>query len=141
MRRTGLALCAALISCALPDSTFLAYDGPRLPESEVARLEEEPRTEGYDIVGHGWTEIRMVDGQLVDVSFAVELLPGPHELIVDAAWQEPEVTDMRGAAKVSFAAEAGHHYVLRVQGRGLARLMVVILDEGDGRMVAWVPAD
>jgi hypothetical protein len=140
LTRSALALLAAATGCHLPDTTLVAYDGPRRPPAEVALVDEEMRREGFDIIGRGSTDILELDGRPVDPPYTLELLPGQHVLLVDADWEEPSAAGVRGQARPQFTAEAGHHYIVRAQRTDLVKLLVLVVDMEDGHVAGWAPA-
>lgn len=82
MRPAGLVIAGAAVflhGCM----TLKAYEGPRLPVDEVARVQGDYKVRAGAPVS---LLLRQVDGLTVDIRYsAVELLPGMHTLLVDCS--------------------------------------------------------
>jgi hypothetical protein len=95
------AVCSGCLSAQL-------YDGPKLPRDEVARISGDPLiTAGSPITA----VLRKVDDRELGLGrTSVEVLPGPHTLLVDCRIAETQSTS-RHSVEVEVA--AGRHYRLR----------------------------
>ena len=91
--------------------TLQAYDGSRLPADEVARVQGDFKMRAGAPVS---LLLRQVDGITVDVRYsAVDLLPGPHSLLVDCALEGAAASrhrlqvDLVAAGRYVIVAETG----------------------------------
>ncbi|HEX7114529.1 MAG TPA: hypothetical protein VF193_05320 [Steroidobacter sp.] len=123
IRLLALGFLALLAGC----KAVQVYDGERRSSEEVARISGSlPFTAGAPVS----VILRQVDERTLSVSqTAVEVLPGPHRLLVDCRIAETgSVT--RHSIEVEVA--AGRHYRLRAEtGPGL-RCSGVTLEAADG---------
>lgn len=104
------ALCVVLLCVALLGgcATYQAYEGPRLPRSQVATVTGSAKIRTLLPLA---LVIRAVDGREVGVQFAsVALTPGVHELLIDCQVTGEAATASRHALRVEV--EAGERYRL-----------------------------
>ncbi|MEQ1580827.1 MAG: hypothetical protein ABL964_09570 [Steroidobacteraceae bacterium] len=86
--------------------TLKAYEGPRLPLAEVARVQGDYKMRAGAPVS---LLLRQVDGLTVDVRFSeVDLLPGRHSLLVDCVVAE----GAGGRHRLEVDLAAGRRYVI-----------------------------
>lgn len=126
--------CVALLLTGC--STMQAYDGPKLPEAEVALIK--PYSPGIAI-SHIMTKthplvIEQIDGKSTEVfSDKISVKPGEHKLKIIF----PNASKHAGIRTISLIAEAGHFYM--VYGtRDFYEASVWIVDETTGEEVARV---
>jgi hypothetical protein len=118
MSRKSVALMALALAAFVGCGTGpRLYDGPRLPPSSVAILENARDTYLMSVDGRSlqrWSHTRDI--------VRVELLPGPHTFVAGPSARSG-FRDVSGlAVEVSFVAEAGHVYrVSRTITGGAAR--------------------
>jgi hypothetical protein len=119
-----LAWLVAAAACGGCLSTQL-YDGPKLPSDDVARITGDPLiTAGSPITAI----LRKVDDQELGLGrTSVEVLPGPHTLVVDC-----KIAETKSVSRHSIEADvaAGRHYRLRPEsGPGMRGCSGVSLEE------------
>lgn len=121
-----LAPAAALLLCA-GCMTRQSYDGPRLPQDEIARISGDPSfNAGIPVAAL----LRQVDGSTLRVTqSSVDVLPGAHRLLVDCRIQETKSTTRHS---LDVEVYAGRHYKLVAEtGPGLRECTSVRLEAVD----------
>jgi len=104
-----VAACLLLQGCL----TLKAYDGARLPSSDLARIQGDYKMRAGAPVT---LLLRQVDGLEVDVRFnGVDLLPGRHSLLVDCAIEGRAAS--RHRLEVDVAADR-RYVIVAETGRG-----------------------
>ncbi len=145
MKRRGIRVAAFLWVAVLAAGcgTMKAYDGPALPEENLAfvvvmsRLDKTP-------FQYRDTVVQSIDGRPVDSALTVEeiaVLPGRHALTFEyQVWVEPLLVPAlrthaeAGARPLTFDAQAGHVYEARSDRRG-GRLWSWVVDISTGHTV------
>ena len=98
-----------VVSCALllhGCMTLKAYDGQGRPSTELARVQGDYKVRAGAPVS---LLLRQVDGTTIDIRYsAVDLLPGPHTLLVDCAVSGSSASRHRLAVDLF----AGSRYVI-----------------------------
>jgi len=152
-RLLGLVLCLALL---LPACTARMYEGPALPDTEVAVIDGH-ESHGIAVmvvwvipapVPQHRTSVLSVDGRPRDLGTDVEVLPGPHRVKVRYT-RAPDANfcvagsyglgvcveeDMTYELEIEFAAEAGHRYRVLAERQG--RNYIWVEDTDSGQLVA-----
>jgi hypothetical protein len=136
MKRRGITVATLfwMVALATGCGTMKAYDGPALPETELAFVVVSSRLDKTPFQYRD-TVVESIDGKAVDSSLVFEeiaVLPGLHTLTFEyQEWVEPLVVPALrthaedGAGPISFEAQAGHVYEVRS-------------DRRDGRLWSWV---
>ena len=122
-RAGPVAIAVLIVSLMTPGcgpGAYVAYHGPKLPDSQVARFGNPPSA-----------RIVSVDGVSVSDQFlCVEVLPGRRELEVKASWSNR----WRDKTLLVVDARAGRGYTVRIhEAKPLAVAMVDGLTESAGR--------
>jgi hypothetical protein len=101
-----LVAASALGACG----TVRAYAGPERPRDQIAVVNNSK--EARPLPAWGFARMREVDGKPVPRAVeAIEMLPGPHELLVDGAVTD-RMVEFPAAGMLRFTAEAGGNYEL-----------------------------
>jgi len=127
--RAWLAVLAAALSTTVGGcATFQAYDGPRLPRSETARLSPA-------VMPSRQILLQAIDGRALGLIHEhIEMRPGPHEVVaIVQLWGKGRRVAFEH--RLRFSASAGARYMLYAE-YDLYGPRTFILDEGDGRTVA-----
>ena len=127
-------LVASLVgACA----TARTYEGDARARDEVAIVEG---TSGWDPLNRQTVDIETVDGVPVEGFFTrdVELLPGPHEIGVEAKFKfSSELIGTYDEAVVLLDAKAGGRYAIGVRRLGMSELDIFVVDLESGEIVGW----